>query len=131
VQKLGWAGFTFDWLIRQDKAIYCLVFGAMWHHAGLIMVVMLSGLRGFDPLGLARRADRRDLAVADVSAHRAARVPPLIDLRDPADDPGRAELRPRRRDDRRRPGFASDLPASSSSTYAFERGNVGLRRRRR
>lgn len=44
----GWESFTFDWLTRPDRAIYTLVIASIWHSAGLVMVIMLAGLRGID-----------------------------------------------------------------------------------
>ncbi len=35
VRGWGFAGFQFDWIVRQDMAIYTLVFAAVWHAAGL------------------------------------------------------------------------------------------------
>ncbi len=48
VRSLGWQDFTFDWIVQRDYAIYTLVFAAVWHQAGLIMAIMLAGLRGVD-----------------------------------------------------------------------------------
>ena len=49
VQALGWTGFRFDVLVRQDTAIYALVAAGVWHVAGLVMALFLAGLRGVDP----------------------------------------------------------------------------------
>src|ERR1700732_3308509 len=49
VRDLGFDGFGFDWIVRQDTVIYTLVFAAVWHAAGLVMAIMLAGLRGIDP----------------------------------------------------------------------------------
>src|SRR5258708_34680387 len=43
---LDW--FRFDWIVRQDAVIYTLVIAAVWHAAGLVMVIVLAGLRGID-----------------------------------------------------------------------------------
>ena len=48
VRDLGFDGFRFDWIVRQDTVIYTLVFAAVWHAAGLVMAIMLAGLRGID-----------------------------------------------------------------------------------
>src|SRR3954451_9497641 len=47
-KNLGFEWFRFDWIVRQDMVIYCLVFAAVWHAAGLVMAIMLAGLRGID-----------------------------------------------------------------------------------
>lgn len=48
VRGLGWESFTFDWIVDRDRAIYTLVIAAVWHSSGLIMAIMLAGLRGID-----------------------------------------------------------------------------------
>ena len=48
VRGMGWESFTFDWLTRPDRAIYTLVIASIWHSAGLVMVIVLAGLRGID-----------------------------------------------------------------------------------
>lgn len=48
VRSTGWESFTFDWLTNPDRAIYTLVIAAIWHSAGLVMVILLAGLRGID-----------------------------------------------------------------------------------
>lgn len=48
VRGLGWESFTFDWIIDRDRAIYTIVLAGLWHSSGLIMAIMLAGLRGVD-----------------------------------------------------------------------------------
>lgn len=48
VRGWGIAGFRFDFLTRQDTAIYALVGAGVWQATGLGMVIMLAGLRGID-----------------------------------------------------------------------------------
>jgi len=48
VRRLGFAGFTFDWIVRQDMAIYAVALAAVWQASGLVMALMLAGLRGID-----------------------------------------------------------------------------------
>ncbi len=48
VRRMGWEDFTFDWIIDQDKAIYTVVIAAVWQASGLVMALMLAGLRGID-----------------------------------------------------------------------------------
>ena len=48
VRELGLDWFRFDWIVRQDAVIYTLVIAAVWHAAGLVMVIVLAGLRGID-----------------------------------------------------------------------------------
>ncbi len=46
---LGFTNFRFDWIIDQDMAIYTIVIAAVWQASGLVMALMLAGLRGIDP----------------------------------------------------------------------------------
>jgi glucose/mannose transport system permease protein len=48
VRQWGWAGFTFDWIMDQDKVIYTIVIASVWQASGLVMALMLAGLRGID-----------------------------------------------------------------------------------
>ncbi|MBO9112478.1 MULTISPECIES: sugar ABC transporter permease [Rhizobium/Agrobacterium group] len=48
VRGWGFEGFRFDFLTRQDTAIYALVGAGVWQATGLGMVIMLAGLRGID-----------------------------------------------------------------------------------
>jgi glucose/mannose transport system permease protein len=49
VRQLGFPGFALDWLIDQDKVIYTIVIATVWQASGLVMALMLAGLRGIDP----------------------------------------------------------------------------------
>jgi glucose/mannose transport system permease protein len=49
VRQLGWESFSFDWIVDQDMAIYTVVIATVWQFAGLVMALMLAGLRGVDP----------------------------------------------------------------------------------
>ena len=48
VRQLGWADFSFDWIIDPDRVIYTVVLAGTWQAAGLVMALMLAGLRGVD-----------------------------------------------------------------------------------
>ena len=48
VRQLGWTGFSFDWIANNDMAIYCVVIAGLWQGTGLVMALMLAGLRGID-----------------------------------------------------------------------------------
>lgn len=48
VRGLGWTNFDFDWIVQKDKAIYVIVFTAIWQGSGFIMVLLLAGLRSVD-----------------------------------------------------------------------------------
>ena len=49
VRLLGFPDFQFDWIIDQDMAIYTVVIATVWQASGLVMAMLLAGLRGIDP----------------------------------------------------------------------------------
>lgn len=49
VRGLGWASFAFDPLYNPKIAIFGVMLAALWQGSGLVMVLMLAGLRGIDP----------------------------------------------------------------------------------
>ncbi|MEO7380548.1 MAG: sugar ABC transporter permease [Paracoccaceae bacterium] len=48
VRSLGWTSFTFDPLYNSAIVIYGILFAGLWQGTGLIMCLMLAGLRGID-----------------------------------------------------------------------------------
>jgi len=48
VQQLGWSSFSFEWIIDPDKVIYTVALAGVWQASGLVMALMLAGLRGID-----------------------------------------------------------------------------------
>ena len=48
IRSLGWESFTFDPLYNQDIVIYGILIAGLWQGTGLIMCLMLAGLRGID-----------------------------------------------------------------------------------
>lgn len=48
IRSLGWENFNFDPLYNQDIVIYGVLIAGLWQGSGLIMVLMLAGLRGID-----------------------------------------------------------------------------------
>jgi glucose/mannose transport system permease protein len=48
VRSLGWTSFTFDPLYNADIVIYGLLIAGLWQGTGLVMCLMLAGLRGID-----------------------------------------------------------------------------------
>jgi glucose/mannose transport system permease protein len=127
VRDFGFDWFRFDWIVRQDAVIYTLVFAAVWHAAGLVMVIMLAGLRGIDEdIWKAARIDglppwRVYLSIvipmlgasfATASVLLATSVVRLYDLSVAMTNGG--------------PGMASEVPAKFVMDHLFERGNLGL-----
>lgn len=48
VRAMGWESFEFAWLGDRNMVIYALVIAGLWQGTGLIMALMLAGLRGID-----------------------------------------------------------------------------------
>jgi glucose/mannose transport system permease protein len=48
VRELGWESFTFDWIADRKMVVYTLVIAGVWQITGLVMALMLAGLRGID-----------------------------------------------------------------------------------
>jgi glucose/mannose transport system permease protein len=126
VRELGFPDFAFDWITRPDRAIYTLVFAGIWHQSGLIMAIMLAGLRGID------REIWRAIRVEGIPTWRAyisiilPMLRPLVvtcivliaiavvksyDLVVAMTNGG--------------PGFSSDLPGKFVVDFEFERANIG------
>lgn len=48
VRAIGWQSFTFDPLYNADIVIYGVLIAALWQGTGLVMCLMLAGMRGID-----------------------------------------------------------------------------------
>lgn len=48
VRQLGFASFSFDWIVDPDRVIYTIVIAAVWQASGMVMALVLAGLRGVD-----------------------------------------------------------------------------------
>ena len=48
IRGLGWESFSFDPLNNPEIVIYGILIAGIWQGSGLIMVIMLAGLRGID-----------------------------------------------------------------------------------
>lgn len=127
VRDLGWSSFQMDWLADPDRAIYTVLVAAVWHGAGLVMAILLAGLRGID--GEIWKASRIDgvpawrmywhvilpmlapvvatcVVLLSLNALRA------YDLVVALTGGG--------------PGYASDLPGKYVVDFSSERANLGL-----
>jgi glucose/mannose transport system permease protein len=116
-----------EWLSDPDMVIYSLVVAGVWHSAGLVMVIMLSGLRGIDTeIWKAARVDGIPTwrtyvsivlpmltgALATCLVLLSISVVKVYDLVVAMTNGG--------------PGFASDMPAKFVMDNLFERQNAGL-----
>ena len=48
IQRMGWESFDFDPLYNADIVIYGVLIAGLWQGTGLVMCLMLAGLRGID-----------------------------------------------------------------------------------
>jgi glucose/mannose transport system permease protein len=48
IRQLGWTSFNFDPLYNEQIVIYGILIAGLWQGTGLIMCLMLAGLRGID-----------------------------------------------------------------------------------
>ncbi len=48
VRKLGWVDFNFDWLTNRHMVMYAVLIAGLWQGTGLVMALMLAGLRSID-----------------------------------------------------------------------------------
>jgi glucose/mannose transport system permease protein len=127
VRDLGFAGFTFDWIVNQQMVVYTLVIAGLWHASGLVMAILLAGLRGVDAdLWKAARVDgiptwRVYLSivlpllgpmVVTVVVLLSVQVARLYDLVVAMTRGG--------------PGISSEVPAKFVMDHLFERNNIGL-----
>ncbi len=48
VRDLGWESFSFGWIADRDMVMYAIVIAGIWQGTGLVMALMLAGLRGID-----------------------------------------------------------------------------------
>ncbi|MBX2805680.1 MAG: sugar ABC transporter permease [Hyphomicrobiales bacterium] len=126
-RDLGFENFTFNWLVTQDMVIYTIVIAAIWQGSGLVMCILLAGLRGVDEsLWKAARVDgipawRYYLfivlpllgpMIVTAVVLLSISVVKLYDLVVAMTKGG--------------PGIASDVPAKFVMDHFFERNNVGL-----
>jgi len=48
IRDIGWESFSFDWIANRKMVVYTLAIAAVWQGTGLVMALMLAGLRGID-----------------------------------------------------------------------------------
>jgi glucose/mannose transport system permease protein len=127
IRALGFPGFAPGILAEPATAIFALVVAAIWQGAGLVMVMLLAGLRGVDgEMIRAARVDGiplwrtyvqivlpelRPMIVTSVVLLAIA-VVKVYDLVVAMTMGG--------------PGIATEMPAKFVMDHLFERGNIGL-----
>jgi glucose/mannose transport system permease protein len=127
LRQLGFGDVQLDWIVDQNMAIYTVVIATVWQASGLVMAVMLAGLRGIDPeIWKAARLDgipkwRVYLSIvvpmlgatfSTVFLLLAVAVVKLFDAVVAMTQGG--------------PGTASEVPAKFIMDHLFLRSNIGL-----
>jgi glucose/mannose transport system permease protein len=127
VHQLGFAQFTFDWLVNSKMAIYTVVIAGVWQSSGFVMALFLAGLRGIDDAIIkAAQVDGASLpriyrrivipslrpvffSAVIILGHIAIKSFDLVVVLT-----------------RGGPGYASDVPATFMYTFAFTRSRLGF-----
>ena len=127
VRDLGWTGFTFDWIADRHLALYTIVIAGVWQSVGVVMVLMLAGLRSIEEdIWRVTRLDGIPAWPVYASVVPPMVVPSILtsvallgtgavknyDLVIAMTDGG--------------PGIATDVPSKFVMEYLFERSNIGL-----
>ena len=127
VRDLGFPNFTFDWIVDQNLVVYTLVIAGVWQSSGLVMAILLAGLRGIDAeLWKATRIDAIPTwrvyvsivlpmimpMIVTAAVLLAVAVAKLYDLVVAMTKGG--------------PGLSSEVPAKFIMDNLLERSNVGL-----
>jgi glucose/mannose transport system permease protein len=126
VRSFGWTSFTFDPLYNPDIVIYGILIAGLWQGTGLVMCLMLAGLRGIDEdIWKAARVDGipmwRTYIFVVIPMMRAVFITTLViiasgivkvyDLVVAQTSGG--------------PGIASEVPAKYVYDYMFQAQNLG------
>lgn len=127
VRNMGFAEFTFDWLVNSKMAIYTVVIAAVWQSTGFVLALFLAGLRGIDDAIIkAAQVDGANLpriyrriiipslrpvflSAVIILSHIAIKSFDLVMVLT-----------------RGGPGYSSDLPATFMYAFAFNRGRLGF-----
>jgi glucose/mannose transport system permease protein len=127
LRQLGFAGFTFRWLVDSKMAIYTVVLAAVWQSAGFVLALFLAGLRGIDDSIIkAAQVDGASLpriywrivipslrpvflSSVIILSHIAIKSFDLVMVLT-----------------RGGPGYATDMPATFMYAFAFNRGRLAF-----
>ena len=127
IRNMGFATFTFDWLVNSKMAIYTVVIAAVWQSTGFVLALFLAGLRSIDDAIIkAAQVDGASLprvywsiiipsmrpvflSAMIILSHIAIKSFDLVMVLT-----------------RGGPGYSSDLPATFMYAFAFNRGRLGF-----
>lgn len=48
LRAMGWSSARFDWIVDDGMVIFTIVIATVWQASGLVMALLLAGLRGID-----------------------------------------------------------------------------------
>ena len=48
MRGFGFSGFVLDWVVNPRMVLYAVILATVWHGSGLVMALILAGLRGVD-----------------------------------------------------------------------------------
>ena len=127
MHNFGFTHFRFDWINHSSTVLYTVAMAAVWQASGLVMAIMLAGLRGVDnEIWKAARIEGISTvrtyasivlpmlggAIATVTVLLALTVVRLFDLIIAMTGGG--------------PGDASEVPAKFIYEYLFDHQDIGL-----
>ncbi len=127
LNQMGLTGFTFNWIDDADMVMYTIVIATVWQASGLVMAMMLAGLRGIDgEIWKAARLDGIPVwrvymsivlpmlgpTIATVLLLLTTAVVKLYDAVVAMTNGG--------------PGLASEVPAKFIIDHLFQRANISL-----
>ncbi|MFP6559099.1 carbohydrate ABC transporter permease [Paraburkholderia sp. B3] len=127
LHHLGFVHAQFDWIVSQRFAIYTLVIATVWQASGLVMALMLAGLRGIDDEiwkaarldGIPRWRVYASIVVPMLKASLSTAFVLLFVMVVKLYDAVVAMTQGG-------PGTASEVPAKFIMDYLFNRANIGL-----
>jgi glucose/mannose transport system permease protein len=127
LRHMGFAHARFDWIVTQRFAIYTLVIAAVWQASGLVMALMLAGLRGIDDEiwkaarldGIPRWRVYASIVVPMLKTSFSTAFVLLFVMVVKLYDAVVAMTQGG-------PGTASEVPAKFIMDYLFNRANIGL-----
>lgn len=127
LRKLGFSEARFDWIVDQDMVIYTIVIATVWQASGLVMALMLSGLRGVDEEiwkaaridGIPRWRVYLSIVLPMLGASLSTAFVLLFVMVVKVFDAVVAMTQGG-------PGTASEVPAKFIMDYLFGRANIGL-----
>jgi glucose/mannose transport system permease protein len=127
LHRIGFAHARFDWIVDQDWVMYTLVIATVWQASGLVMALLLAGLRGIDDEiwkaaridGIPRWRVYASIVVPMLKTSMSTAFVLLFVMVVKLYDAVVAMTQGG-------PGTASEVPAKFIMDYLFGRANIGL-----